>query len=322
MAALPAMYTTCSEQDPLDAVVIGAGPAGVVSLRNLLKVKLNAISIERQSAVGGLWIDHTPSYSSLQVLRADWALHGVPCGIDDDDQRRFLRDDVCAWIEQYVDAQGIRDRIFVNTEVVKVVPLKPMLFQVDICSVEKCGYLGGGKKVEQSMARIYARAVLVCAGTSTDLVPRTDPAGLENRPFIPQFDGDETAAFPIKHNWDIRSADDLPDEDILIIGGGPSSMDIAQEAAITRGARNVTLATRKPHLGLPDRWGPLLPFATGAKWLWDRSWTEIRILFKLYQSFPTPVVDWLVNSWSSWWAGRYSIPEWQPVGMPSGRVLS
>jgi len=125
----------------------------------------------------------------------------------------------------------------------------------------------------------------------------------------------ETATFPIKHNWDIRSADDLPSEDILIIGGGPSSMDIAEEAAITKGAKNVTLATRKPHLGLPDKWGPLLPWATGAGWLWDRSITEIRVLFKLYRIFPTGLVDSLVNMWSSWWASRYSIPEWKPNGM-------
>jgi cation diffusion facilitator CzcD-associated flavoprotein CzcO len=164
MATVSTEYTKTDETCPIDAIVIGAGPAGVVSLRNLLKVKLNVISIERQSAVGGLWIDHTPEYSSLQVLRADWALHGVDCGNKDVDQRRFLRDDVCQWVEQYVDMQGIRDKIFLNTEVVKVTPLKPMLFQVDVCTVEKCGYLGGGKRIEGSMLRIYTRAVLVCAG--------------------------------------------------------------------------------------------------------------------------------------------------------------
>ena len=164
MAALPREFVATSENSPIDAVVIGAGPAGVVSLRNLLKVNLNAIAIERQSAVGGLWIDHTPAYSSLQVLRADWAVHGVNCGNKDVDQRRFLRDEVCNWVEGYVDVQGLRDRIFLNTEVVKVTPLKPLLFQVDICTVEKCGYLGGGRRVKESMVRLYTRAVLVCAG--------------------------------------------------------------------------------------------------------------------------------------------------------------
>jgi cation diffusion facilitator CzcD-associated flavoprotein CzcO len=164
MAALPAKFAATSENTPIDAIIIGAGPAGVVSLRNLLKVNLNAISIERQSAVGGLWIDHTPAYSSLQVLRADWALHGVQCGDMEADQRRFLRDEVSAWVEKYVEAQDIQNRIFLNTEVIKVTPVKPLLFQVDICTVEKCGYLGGGRRVEDSIVRVYARAVLVCAG--------------------------------------------------------------------------------------------------------------------------------------------------------------
>lgn len=92
-------------------------------------------------------------------------------------------------------------------------------------------------------------------------------------------------------------------------------MDICQEAAITKGAKNVTLATRKPHLGLPDKWGPLLPWAAGANWLWNRRITEIRVLFKLYQIFSATFVDFLVNCWSSFWARRYSIPEWRPVGI-------
>jgi cation diffusion facilitator CzcD-associated flavoprotein CzcO len=164
MAALPAEYTATTPTSPIDAIIIGAGPAGVVSLRNLLKYKLKAISIERQSAVGGLWIDHTPAYSSLQVLRADWALHGVECGDNNADQRRFVRDEVCNWVEKYVDVQGIRDRIYVNTEVVNVTPLENKLLQVDVCSVEKCGYLGGGQRVQGSHARVYTRFVLVCTG--------------------------------------------------------------------------------------------------------------------------------------------------------------
>src|SRR5436305_11148040 len=136
MSAVGPEFRNTSETSPIDAIVIGAGPAGVVSLRNLLKANLNAISIERQSEVGGLWIDHAPAYSSLQVLRADWTLHGVECGKNDVDQRRFLRDDVCAWVVEYVESQGIRKRIFLNTEVVKVSPLKPLLFRVEICGVE------------------------------------------------------------------------------------------------------------------------------------------------------------------------------------------
>lgn len=92
-------------------------------------------------------------------------------------------------------------------------------------------------------------------------------------------------------------------------------MDIAEEAVITKGATNVTLATRKPHLGLPDKWGPLLPWAAGAKWLWDHNLTEIRVLSKLYRFLPAGIVDRIVNAWSSMWARRHGIPEWRPVGM-------
>jgi hypothetical protein len=164
MAALPAAMYATTAAAPIDAIIIGAGPAGVVSLRNLLRVQLNAICIERQAAVGGVWIDHTPKYSSLQSLRADWGLHGVPCGSSNLKQRRFLRDDVCSWVQEYVARQGIKDRIFLSREVLKVTPIKPMLFAVDVCSVKQSGYLGGGTRLDDAV-HVYARSVLVCAGT-------------------------------------------------------------------------------------------------------------------------------------------------------------
>jgi hypothetical protein len=124
----------------------------------------------------------------------------------------------------------------------------------------------------------------------------------------------KTATFPILHNLQIRDADDLPDEDILIVGGGPASMDICELAAVTKGADDVTLATRKTHLGLPDEWVPLLPWSLGARWLWDRGFTEIRVFYKLYKAFPVAFVDWMVGNWSSMWCRRCRIPEWLPVG--------
>jgi cation diffusion facilitator CzcD-associated flavoprotein CzcO len=166
MAAPPFQYTASTESTPLDAVIIGAGPAGVVSLRNLLRAQLNAIAIERQPGVGGLWLNHTPDYSSLQVLRKDWGIHGVECGSDDADQRRFLRKHVLQWVEQYVAHFNLMDRILLNREVVTIKFIRPMLFLVEISEVEKCGYLGGGRRIEETTMRIYARSVLFCAGTS------------------------------------------------------------------------------------------------------------------------------------------------------------
>ena len=64
MAPLPAEFAATSENAPIDAIIIGAGPAGVVSLRNLLKVNLNAISIED---ICRWWIVDRP-YSRLFVV--------------------------------------------------------------------------------------------------------------------------------------------------------------------------------------------------------------------------------------------------------------
>lgn len=74
-----------------------------------------------------------------------------------------------------------------------------------------------------------------------------ESSGHNMEPYMPKFPGQETAKFPIKHNNNIRDATEMPDSDILVIGAGPSAMDIIQEACVTQGAKNVHLVARSPH---------------------------------------------------------------------------
>lgn len=70
--------------------------------------------------------------------------------------------------------------------------------------------------------------------------------------YVPVFPGQETATFPIKHNNDIREATELPESDILLIGAGPSAMDIIQEACITLNATAVHVVARVAHWYVPS----------------------------------------------------------------------
>lgn len=66
-------------------------------------------------------------------------------------------------------------------------------------------------------------------------------------PHLATFPGQETATFPIKHNNDVRHAGELPDSDLVVIGAGPSAMDIVQEACVTRNTTNVHMVQRTSH---------------------------------------------------------------------------
>ena len=75
----------------------------------------------------------------------------------------------------------------------------------------------------------------------------TDHRGHNIHKYVPQLPGQETATFPIKHNNEIRDPSELPTSDIIVIGAGPSAMDMVQEACITQKATNVHVVARIAH---------------------------------------------------------------------------
>ena len=115
--------------------------------------------------------------------------------------------------------------------------------------------------------------------------------------------GQETATFPIKHNNDIREASEIPKSDIIVIGAGPSAMDMVQEACITQGATNVHVVARIAHWGAPDMWWPLLH---------RYGWSELYILGIFYYWLPIFVADAILYYIGVIWALWHGIPEWMP----------
>src|SRR5947209_5266272 len=92
-----------------DLVIVGAGPSGMVTLRNILadgRLK-NILVVDRNKSVGGLWISHAPQYSSLQVLTSDWTLHGVSVP-GTDLHRRAPKECIRVWAENYAEKYNLK----------------------------------------------------------------------------------------------------------------------------------------------------------------------------------------------------------------------
>ncbi|GLI74337.1 hypothetical protein PoHVEF18_002574 [Penicillium ochrochloron] len=282
-AKVAAGHAGTTPEDPIDALIIGAGP-----------------SVERQSVPGGIWTGHIPEYSTLQDLVCEYEVHGVKFPRREP-QRRATRDQVAEFCDAYFNEFDLHDHVIWEHDVAHVEMVKPMLHKVDIRPIIK----GNDATPVQT---VYTRSVLVC--TSEDLPPyllklyNTDESSGHNmEPYMPKFPGQETAKFPIKHNNNIRDATEMPDSDILVMGAGPSAMDIIQEACVTQGAKNVHLVARSPHWGAPDLWWP---------WLWQFGWTELHLMRVLYRRLPIFVVDaifWLIHLA---WAVFHGVPEWRP----------
>ncbi|HZT56109.1 MAG TPA: NAD(P)-binding protein, partial [Burkholderiaceae bacterium] len=54
-----------------DVAIVGGGLAGVVALAYARRAGLDAVVLERQARVGGLWRD-LPAWQDIQISAADW----------------------------------------------------------------------------------------------------------------------------------------------------------------------------------------------------------------------------------------------------------
>jgi dimethylaniline monooxygenase (N-oxide forming) len=264
--------------DVLDAIVVGAGPGGIVSCRNILSDGRfpKVIIVERTAKIGGLWAAHTPRYSTLQVLTDDWTLHGVEIQ-QKDPARRASADAVLQWCTDYVEKYKLLPYIKFNTEIV---------------NIERVGDIWKATLLHDKESKVvHSKAIFVSTG-------------LENVPWIARFPGDETAEMPIVHNNHIRSGDDLPSDQVLIVGAGPSSMDIAQQCD-RKGVKDFYLIHRKAHLGFPDNW-----FLFLHRWFGLGEVGMMRFLYKW--RFPRSLISSFFNFFAWSWSRWYKIPAWTP----------
>ena len=88
-----------SREAPLDIFLVCAGVTSIVAGRNLLARGIkNWVAVDREDDVGGGWYRYWPTYSTLQVLKSDWKVHGVEVPGAEEPSRRSSRESVCNWV--------------------------------------------------------------------------------------------------------------------------------------------------------------------------------------------------------------------------------
>ncbi|MFO7960207.1 MAG: NAD(P)-binding domain-containing protein [Nitriliruptoraceae bacterium] len=206
----------------VDAVVIGAGPAGLAAAKALSERGVTYRHFEKGSMVGGLWrIDNdnggAAAYATLHLNssrpRTSFPSHPMP----DDWPDYPSHDLVASYLQDLADRFGLTERITFNAEVVAVEPL------------DGDGPPGadGWRVATATGETVTAHAVLVANGH-------------HGVPKVPELPGTFTGtAF---HSHDYREPTVFDGQRVLVIGVGNSGMDIACDAAPL--ATQVLLSTR------------------------------------------------------------------------------
>lgn len=172
--------------EPLDILIIGAGIGGVVALYYARRAGLNALLLERQNLVGGLWAQ-LPSWQDIQFGRNDWTLGDLPIAGED---QASIRDNIEAWVQRF----GLSDAIRLRTEVTRA-SREDDLWIID------------------TPAGTYRARYLIAA------------TGAHNRAIVPDPHRASVALREL-HSSALREPAELSGRDVMVVGGGASAYDL------------------------------------------------------------------------------------------------
>lgn len=203
--------------------IIGAGPMGLCTARQLRKHGIPFVGFELHGDVGGLWdIDnpHSTMYESAHLISSKGTTEFSEFPMRDDvapyphhsEMRRYFRD--------YARHFGLYEHYQFNTRVLKVERL------------EKGWKLTSERAGEQREWQFDG--VLIANGT----------LHTPNQPALPGEFGGE-----LMHSSDYRSADVFAGKRVLVVGCGNSACDIAVDAV--HRAASVDLSVRRGYYFLP-----------------------------------------------------------------------
>ncbi|WP_444946762.1 flavin-containing monooxygenase [Microbulbifer sp. VTAC004] len=203
--------------------VIGAGPMGLCTVRNLLKHGIPCIGFELHSDVGGLWdIDNPTStmYESAHLISSkkmtEFAEFPMGEGVADYPSHREMRD----YFRSYARKFGLYGHYEFDTEVLR-------------CERSGPNWLITTRRKWQERTREFS-GLLIASGTLHH----------PNQPELPgQFAGE------LLHSAQYQSSEIFAGKKVLLIGCGNSGADIAVDA--THRAKSVDISLRRGYYFLP-----------------------------------------------------------------------
>jgi len=206
----------------MDAVVIGAGPAGLAAAAELQKAGLSVIVLDRADQVGSSWAGHYDRLH-LHTSRAMSSLPGRPM------PRRYgrwvARDDFRAYLAEYADAEKLDVRLGVTAN--------------------SLNRTGDRWTVDSSLGALIADVVVVATGYN-------HTAKIPDWPGLAGFSG------RVIHSAEYRNPADLAARDVLVVGPGNSGAEIAADLAgagvrVAVAVRTAPNLVRRQVLGVPTQ---------------------------------------------------------------------
>jgi len=197
--------------DTVDVIVVGAGQAGLAIGWYLARLGLRFQVLEASAELGRSWRSRWDSLTLFTPAQYD-ALPGMPFPAPADTYP--TKEPVADYLRAYADAFRLPVRL--NSRVTSL------------------GRSGDGFEVRTADETFSARRVVVATGPF-------------QVPFVPPAAGGLDSAVTQLHSADYRNPQALPDGPVLVVGGGNSGLQIAEELSASRRV-DVSIGTSPPML--------------------------------------------------------------------------
>jgi len=217
--------------DDLDAVIVGAGPAGLASAASMRALGLKTIILEKAGAVGSVWRRH---YDRLH-LHTDRGHSGLPGLAMPQTYARYpSRAQFVEYLEDYATRLDLRP-----------------VFNANVLAVRR-----NGRRWQIDAGQNSASAPIVVVAT-----------GWADFPYRPTWPGLDSFQGDIVHSSAYRNPDNYAGKRVLVVGFGNSGGEIALDLANAK--INVALSVRGSVQILPrDLLGiPILTWAIAQRYL-------------------------------------------------------
>ncbi|KFB45944.1 AGAP010399-PA-like protein [Anopheles sinensis] len=209
--------------------IIGAGMAGIAAARRVLEIGGEVTLFERMDQIGGTWIYtdevgtdrhglpiHTSMYRGLRTNLPKEVMGYPDFPIPDEPDSYIGSERILAFLRTYADRFDINRHIKFEHLVLAVSPTADDRWTVEV------------EDLATHQRQLYSFDFLfICNGHY-------------HTPSLPSIEGQEHFAGAQLHSHDYRCADHYKDKAVLVIGAGPSGMDIALELA--KKANRVTIS--------------------------------------------------------------------------------